>query len=156
MSKTPWMNEAEKHKGKKETDSKFGSWLSGFWGKVGLPQFKSIIGSKNAWCGLFVGAMLATAGFSVHKRGAAAISWSSYGQPIQYKLNGAPRGGIARVNGKGDCSSAKNNHVTFLNGDCTADDFKSGSVNALGGNQGDQVKVSAYPVKNICSITWPK
>lgn len=154
-TKAAWLDEAKKYDGKKETDSKFGAFMSSFWGKVGLPGWTSIIGSKNAWCGLAIGVFLTIGGYKVADKGASAKAWDNYGQAINFKTQGIPRGAIVRINHKGVCSSGSGNHVTFSDGDCTPDDVKSGSFNGYGGNQGDTLKVSSYPFAHICAVRWP-
>lgn len=151
----PWLDEAKKHSGQKEHNSKFNKYLSGFWRIVGLPGYKTIIGTSFAWCGLFVAAMLYEVDMPWQKNGAGARNWAKYGQAIDYKSNGIPRGAIVHINHKHNCSSGSGNHVAFSNGDCTAEDVKSGAVNLYGGNQGNTAKVSAYSVKEICAVRWP-
>lgn len=155
----PAYMEAKKYMGKGENDSKFVKWLSGFWAGVGLPGYKTIIGSSFAWCALFIFAMNTEVGQeAISKSGAAARSWATYGVAIDWKKNGIPRGAVMHINGNGNCSSASGNHVTFADGDCTASELsKAGAtVPGLGGNQSNQVKRSLYPVKNLCAVRWPK
>ncbi len=154
---TPWFWKAKEESGKVESDAKFQEKLNPFWAKAGLPQFKGLVGSARAWCALFVLYALSTSGYSFTKGNASAKSWDNFGQAIQWKTNGFPQGAIVRINGNGDCASWSGNHVTFANGDCTAEDLtKSGaSFSGYGGNQGNMAKVSTYPAKNICSVRWP-
>lgn len=151
----PWLDEAKKHAGKKETDSAFNRYLSGFWRFVGLPGFTSIIGSARAWCGLFCASMLITVGLAYQKNGAGAKNWDQFGVAIDWKNNGIPRGAIVRINHGAKCSSGSGNHVAFANGSCAPADLRAGSINLYGGNQSDQAKVSAFPVGNICAVRWP-
>lgn len=156
-SSNPAYAEAKKYEGKKETDPKFNSWLSSFWGKVGLPGYKTIIGTSFAWCGLFIAAMNSEAGIDWISRGAGARNWAKYGVEIEWKQNGIPRGAVLHINGNGDCSSGSGNHVTFADGDCAASDLVSSTatVPGFGGNQGNTVKRSMYPVRNVCAVRWP-
>lgn len=148
--------EAKKHLGKKETDSAFNKFLSQFWGKVGLPGYKTIIGTSFAWCGLFIAAMNSEVGQSWIKNGAGARNWAKYGQEINWKVDGIPESAVVHINHT-SCSSGSGNHVTFAGGSCTSDYLKqSGAVMpGLGGNQGNTVKVSFYPAKSICAVRWP-
>lgn len=148
--------EAKKHKGKKETDSVFNKWLSGFWKIVGLSGYKTIIGTSFAWCGLFIAAMNSEAGLEWIKNGAGARNWAKYGVEVEWKKNGIPRGAVIHINS--NCGSGSGNHVTFADGDCTAEYLaKSGStVPGFGGNQSNTVKRSAYAVSKICAVRWPK
>jgi len=149
--------EAKKYEGKKETDSKFGAWLSSFWKLAGLPHYKTIIGASFAWCGLFILAMNTEVGLKAIKGAAGARNWAAYGQSIDWKAHGVPRGAVMQINGNGKCGSGSGNHVTFADGDCAADDLKKAgaTVPGFGGNQGNQVKRSNYPVAHLCAVRWP-
>jgi hypothetical protein len=162
-SKAFWKKEGEKHKGKTEHNSIFAKFLSSFWDIVGLLGYKKagkIAGTTYAWCGLFVAAMLQISGVEWQKDGAAAVNWLKYGQKIEWKINGIPEGAILQLNHKGqsNCGNSGSNHVTFSEGDCTAEDLlkKDATIDAFGGNQADTVKVSTYSVKEICGVRWPR
>ena len=153
----PWYLTMLSWKGKGEHDKSFVSFMSGFWKYVKLPGFKTIVGSKYAWCGLGAAAALIVNEMAYQPDGAGAKNWDKYGQKIEWKSEGVPQGAILRLNHQGDCSSSKGNHVTFANGDCTAADLlkKGATIDGLGANQADKVKVSTYPVYEICSVRWP-
>lgn len=153
----PAYERAQKEIGKQETDSKFGAWLSTFWPKVGLKNYKTIVGTTFAWCGLFIFAMNTEVGQKSVAGAAAAISWQQYGQKIDWKKNGIPRGAVMHLNGAGNCKSSSGNHVTFADGDCTPEDLTkvNATVPGLGGNQQNQVKRSVYSMKNVCYVGWP-
>lgn len=153
----PAYTEAKKYEGKKETDSKFGAWLSAFWAKVGLKNYKTIIGTTFAWCGLFVFAMNTQVGQKAVSDAAAAVSWMKYGQAIDWKANGIPKSAVVQINHNGKCGSSSGNHVTFADGDCSAADLAKPNATfpGFGGNQSDQVKRSNYSVKEICRVAWP-
>lgn len=155
-SGNPAYKEAKKHAGKTEHDPKFNKYLSGFWKIVGLPNYKTIIGSSFAWCGLFIAVMNSETGLSWIRNGAGAKNWAKYAVEIEWKKDGIPAGAVMHINGNGNCSSGKGNHVTFADGDCTVADLnKSGLVPGFGGNQASRVKRSMYPVKNLCAVRWP-
>lgn len=158
QSVNPAYVQAKKHTGKTEYDSAFNKYLSGFWAMVGLPSYKTIIGTTFAWCGLFIAAMNSETGLKIVGGAAGAVSWAKYGQEIDFKKDGIPRGAVLRINNNGDCSSGwAGNHVTFADGDCTVEDLKAtnATVPGFGGNQADSVKRSNYPVKNVCNARWP-
>lgn len=157
-SKTPWFWALKKYEGQNESNPAFNKEMSSYWGRVGLPGFKSIIGSKRAWCGLFICIGLMKVGYDHVDLGFRAKEWDKFGQKINWRVNGFPQGAIIRINGKGNCSSASSNHVTLANGDCTAKDLlkANATFSGFGGNQGNRAKISTYPVRNICSVTWPK
>jgi len=154
----PAYKEAKKHTGAKETDPKFNKYLSGFWAKVGLKHYKTIIGTSFAWCGLMIFAMNTEVGQKYVDRAASAKSADGYGDTIDWKVNGLPVGAVARINHDGNCKSSSGNHVTFVDGDCTAAELsKPGAMfPGFGGNQQNMVKRSMYSVKEICHVGWPK
>lgn len=54
------------------------------WGLVGLPQYKTVIGTSHAWCGLACAVALNSGGLK-HPRGAAgAANWTGWGEPSEY------------------------------------------------------------------------
>jgi hypothetical protein len=153
-----WLMEARKYEGRGEHDSAFVKFMAGFWAKIGLPGFKTIIGSKFAWCALFTFTMLYVSGYDTTGLNAAAISTDRFGHSINWRVDGIPQGALIRINGKGDCKGYAGNHVTFANGFCTAQDLlkPSATVSGYGGNQGDKAKVSSYSVSKICAVRYPK
>lgn len=121
--KTPrWMIAARAMLGKKETDPAFNKEMSAKWSLFGM-NLGTISTSWAAWCGLFVAVVLSSVGLQYAKDGSLARNWGKYGVAIDYKTHGIPEGAIVWINGKGDCKSSSNNHVTFANGDCTPADL---------------------------------
>lgn len=153
----PWYKKAKEQEGKKETDPVFGSMMVPYWLKLFGLKIKTIVGSAAAWCGLAAATALFWAGMQVPKDGATAKNWDKYGVALEWKTYGIPQGAIVRINHKGDCKSAANNHVAQANGNCAPVDLlKNGStIDLLGGNQSQMWKVSTYSVKEICSVRWP-
>lgn len=152
-----YMQFFEEHKGKTEHQPAFDKFMSSFWPKSYNP--KTIKGKTAAWCGVFVFASLITYGYkNLPENYIAAISWDNYGYTVNYKQDGIPKSAVVRLNSSGNCKSSSGNHVTFANGDCTAQDLNkaNATLGGAGGNQGDSVKVSIYKVKNICHVGWPK
>lgn len=155
-TKAPWFWYAKSHEGKHESDTKFQAYMNKYWKLTGLPSFKGLVGSARAWCGIFAVTGLVYVGYEFPINSFRAKSWDNYCQAIDWKNNGFPQGAFVRINSKGDCKSAKNNHVTMANGDCASEDLKPGKLfSGYGGNQSDRTKVSNYWVKNICSVRWP-
>lgn len=157
MSNTPWLEKAKESEGRKENEATFSRWLSGFWRIVGLPHYKTIVGASFAWCGLFVAASLYNVNMPWQKNGAGARNWAKYGQEIEWRKVGVPRGAIVHINHKANCSSGSSNHVAFSDGDCAAADLlKPGAtINLFGGNQGNTAKVSGFGAREICAVRWP-
>lgn len=153
-----WYIEAKKFEGKVETDSKFQEFMNTQWKKIGLPGFKGLVGSKRAWCALFVFMAIGATGYETGKLNASAVSADHLGQRIDWKTQGIPRGAVVRINHGSDCGVWENSHVSFANGSCSPQDLaKPGaSINLFGGNQGNMVKVSSFPVNDICTVSWPK
>lgn len=153
----PWYLTALGYLGKNEGDKEFDKFLSKFWAIVGLKGYKTIAGSKYAWCGLFMAAALNMSGYQWAKNGAGAKNWGKFGTAIEWKVKGIPQGAIVHINHAYNCSSGKGNHVALANGDCTAKDLlKSGaSISLLGGNQSNKVSVATYSVKEVCEVVWP-
>lgn len=169
--KPQWMVAMEKLIGGKESNSVFNKYIAGFWKYVGL-GYTSITGSARAWCGVaIVVALITGGGYAYIKNGAGAKNWDKAGQAVNWKENGIPYGAIVRINHSAKCDAGSGNHVTFMNGACAKKDIiemvknskgvfearvKSGATfPGLGGNQGDQVKESWYPVAHICAVRWP-
>lgn len=153
----PWYLAMVGWTGKGEKDKSFVAYMSGFWGRVGLPGYKTIVGSRFAWCGLGVAAALIVSNVDYAKNGAGAKNWAKYGVAYPWKENGIPRGAIIHINPK-SCTSGSGNHVTLANGDCSLADIQkpNATFGAIGANQQDQVKVSVYKVSSICAVRWPK
>lgn len=152
-----WYLVALSYLGKNEADNAFDKFLSNFWAIVGLKGYKTIAGSKYAWCGLFIAAALNISGYQWAKNGAGARNWGKFGTDIEWQVKGIPQGAIVHINHEANCSSSKRNHVALANGDCAAAELsKSGaSISLLGGNQNNRVSVATYPVKKICEVVWP-
>lgn len=162
QSTNPAYEEAKKFEGKKESDSKFNAWLSAYWPKVGLKNYKTIVGSSFAWCALFFFAMNSNTGQDViASAGAKKIGQSGY--EINWQKDGIPEGAGVWKNSS-SCSSSTGNHITWADGNCSADDLAKPKATwpGFGGNQGNEVKRSIYCAKGdcgsskdvICRVFW--
>lgn len=163
VAKPAWKAEAEKHKGQVETNATFSEWLR--------TKIKTYLGYKPptiatstyAWCGYFIVTVLGVSGYQYHKQGEMARNWGSYGNEIKWQSQGVPEGAIVWINHGYDCKSSSSNHVALANGSCTVKDFfdasgklkPSATIALLGGNQNNQVNVTAYLAKEICGVRWP-
>lgn len=154
--------EAKKYAGKNEKDKGFVAWLSSYWGKVGLKNYKTIVGSSFAWCALFFFTMNSNVGQDViASAGAKRIGQSGF--EINWKRDGIPQGAGVWKNSS-SCSSGTGNHITWADGDCSAADLAKPKATwpGFGGNQGDAVKRSIYCAKGdcgssrdvICRVFW--
>lgn len=162
LKNTKWYDKALSFFGMTEHDSKFNKYLSSFWKIVGLPNYKTIVGTSFAWCGLFVATMFSETGHKWISNGAGARNWDKFGTKVEYVKKGIPHTAVVRLNHGFDCSSSKGNHVGFVCGNYKPSDFivngklKPGAkITLLGGNQGDTVKYSTYDMREVCSVTWP-
>lgn len=157
-----WYSWALGFLGKTEFDSAFDKFLSQYWKIVGLKGYKTIAGSKYAWCGLFVSVALYLSGYKHAENGAGAKNHDKHGTRIEFVKKGIPHAAIVRLNHGFDCASSKGNHVGFACGAYKPSDFfKDGKLKAgakitlLGGNQGHTVKYSDYDMREVCSVTYP-
>ncbi len=154
----PWYLLAKKFEGKKESDKELQEYMTPYWKKAGLPQYKGLIGSARAWCALAVLMAFSAAGYKYSGLNAAAISGDKFGVEVNWREDGIPRGASVRINHSSNCKSSSGNHIGFADGDCAPADLKvpGAKFNMYGGNQGDSFKVSSFPVNDICSVRWPK
>lgn len=153
----PWYLYALKFKGKKETDPEFQKIMVPKWKIFGL-NLGTISKNWAAWCGLAMAVVLYDLNMDYPKNGATAKNWDNFGISIDWKKDGIPQGAIVRINHRGDCGSATNNHVAQANGDCNVSELilPNALIDLYGGNQNDTWQVSSFPVSHICSVHWPK
>lgn len=127
---TPWMQTVKAEIGQKEIAGKKANpkileyfKASKFWGTDDS-------GGQNAWCGSFVAWVMKENGHSPVKSAYRAKEWLNFGKKLKTPIYGAI--GIKSRKGGG--------HVAFVVGKSQDGEF----LFMLGGNQGDQVKVSKY------------
>ena len=99
---------------------------------------------ETAWCAAFVGAMLKAAGLP-HTGKMNARSYLDYGEHVEPE--NARKGDIC-IFWRDDPTSWKG-HVAFFH------EYRGGNVEVLGGNQKDQVNVTAYPQKRLLAVRRP-
>jgi uncharacterized protein (TIGR02594 family) len=95
------------------------------------------------WCSAFACAMMEVNGIESPKS-AAARSWLSWGEPLD-----GPKIGAVVVFSRGTNPAA--GHVGFVK-DVNAD----GTLQVLGGNQGDKVCVATFNTSHALGYRWPK
>lgn len=101
---------------------------------------------ETAWCSAFVNWVMKQSGYT-GTHNAAAISWLKWGLELTTPRYGA----ITIVYNTKHSSHASGNHVSFwISQDST-------HITLLGGNQGNAVKESSYPLKTweIKGYRWP-
>lgn len=152
----PWYSFAKTFDGKGESDSAFSKMMSAKWPLVGL-NLGTIAKSWAAWCGLAMAVALSGVGIDYQKNGALARNWAKYGQEVNWKVDGIPKGAIVQINHT-KCGNEASNHVAVANGDCTAAQLlKAGAtIDLYGGNQGNSWKNSTFSAGTICAVRWPK
>lgn len=96
---------------------------------------------ETPWCGLFTGFCLGESGRYVVKDWFRASAWNS---PNMTKLSKPAYGCVVTFTRQGG------GHVGFVIGEDA-----SGNLLVLGGNQSDQVKVSAFPKSRVTGYYWP-
>jgi len=94
---------------------------------------------ETPWCSGFVNWVMKQAGFA-GSGSAKAVSWLDWGKRIDQPVNGAI-GVISYGGGKG--------HVGFVVGK------QGNNILLLGGNQGDQVKISAFSLSKFAAFVVP-
>lgn len=111
--------------------------VDAYFDDVGFPAMND----DTAWCAAFVGSMLKRSGYS-HTGKLTARSYIDWGKPVD--LKDAQPGDVA-VFWRGSPDSWQG-HVGFF------DRHADGMIYTLGGNQRNQVNISAYPANKLLSI----
>ena len=133
-----WIESARKHIGLKE-----------FKGSKHNPTIVSWLVKLNAWwredetpwCGVFVGAIMKDSGCDIPKAYYRAREWEKWGVGIKAPAVGC----VVTFTRQGG------GHVGFVVGQ-----DKAGNLLVLGGNQGDEVNIRAFPVDRATSFRWPR
>jgi uncharacterized protein (TIGR02594 family) len=134
---TPWLTEARKHLGLRETKGpQHAAEILQFWKDI---KRGGIRDDETPWCAAFVGAMLERAGIA-SSRFESAKSYLAWGQ----KLDNPELGCIVVFSRDGG------GHVGFVVGRDPA-----GNLMVLGGNQADAVNVRAFPRSRVTGYRWP-
>lgn len=96
------------------------------------------------WCGLFAAHCVSIAGLKPPPIAIRAKAWATWGQPVPDPRN-PPLGAVAVFQREGG------GHVGFVDS-VNAD----GSLNILGGNQGDAVNVRRFGRDRLIALRWPE
>lgn len=138
MSNEPkWLNLARQFIGLREVKGgKHAPEIVQFWKDIKRGGIKD---DETPWCAAFVGAMLERSG--IHSsRFESAKSYLQWGEALNEPCLGCVV--VFSRDGGG--------HVGFCVGKDTA-----GNLLVLGGNQGDEVNVRAFPVARVTGYRWP-
>lgn len=111
-----------------------------WWKKIGAP-FKD---DETAWCGGFVGGVLAEVGFKPVNGGASARAWLK----MKVKLD-KPAVGCVVIFWRGS-KRGKAGHVGFVVGQ-----DQHGNLMVLGGNQGNKVSILPFDRARVLGYRWP-
>ena len=150
MNELSWIKIARDHKGTgeikggKHNPIVLELWRAAFEA-TNQPVTAPFKNDETAWCGGFVGGVLAKSGLSHHipKSFAMARSWLNAGT----KLNN-PAYGCVVVFWRGNPKGASG-HVGFVVG---RDKF--GNLMVLGGNQSDQVNIMPFDKSRVLGYRW--
>lgn len=146
MSELPWIAEARKHIGLKESTAvgAHNPVLLGMLAKMGSFSNESRPwwnDDETPWCGLFVGYCLGATGRYVVKDWFRARSWESKEMtPLAEPAYGC----IVTFTRKGG------GHVGFVVGAT-----KDGKILVLGGNQSNAVSIAAFDPARVTGYFWP-
>lgn len=137
MSTPAWILEARRHIGVREIPgAKHEPLIVQMWKAIKRGGIKD---DETPWCAAFVGFCLENVGI-VSSRFESAKSYLTWGQ----KLDGPAPGCIVVFTRDGG------GHVGFLEG-LTID----GRLLVLGGNQGNEVNIRAFPEDRVSGYRWP-
>lgn len=137
-SRPPWLIEAFKDIGQKEWP---GDWQNN---PVIVEMFKyttyKATKDEVPWCSAAVNKWMAKAGI-LGSKSAAAVSWLNWGTD----LGDEPEVGCVVVF---EWPSGGHHVSLYVGG-------SDNTIQCLGGNQSDMVKISDYPVYSVMSYRWP-
>lgn len=132
-----WLDEARKHLGVREIPGvNHHPLILAMWKAIKRGGIKD---DETPWCAAFVGFCLENVGI-VSSRFESAKSYLSWGRP----LSGPAIGCVVVFTREGG------GHVGFFTG-MTGD----GRLLVLGGNQGNEVNIRAFPPERITGFRWP-
>lgn len=145
MSEVRWLENARKYVGLKETagphhNAQILEFLDEADGKVDGKNLSGIRDDETPWCATFVSAVFEEVSIQ-SMRSAWARSYMKFGRSLS-----GPAVGCVVVFERGPTSG----HVGFVVGR-----DKNNNILVLGGNQGDMVKISAFPTSRVLGYRWP-
>lgn len=140
MEEYPWLEVAQSLAGEKEVLGGVDNpKIVELFRLVGHVEIKD---DETAWCAAFVGSCLELSGYK-STRSLSARSYQKFGRQLS-----TPERGCIAVFWRGSKSS-RLGHVGFV--DRVDQDF----IYVLGGNQGNSVRISAYPAKQLLAYVMP-
>ena len=144
MTMPAWMAEARKLIGTKELPGAANNPVIMSWGnRLGARVLGIAYGADSVpWCGLFAAHCVSVAGLKPPPIAIRAKAWATWGEPV---MGYPPLGAIAVFSRKGG------GHVGFVQSV-----NMDGSLNILGGNQGDEVNIRRFTRDRLIALRWPK
>jgi uncharacterized protein (TIGR02594 family) len=142
-----WLDEARRHIGLKELPGLANNPTILHWGSrlgvkvLGIPYTSD----STAWCGLFTAWCVHHAGITPPAIAIRAKAWATWGDALSTTATRPPLGCVAVFGRDGG------GHVGFVESVNT-----DGSLNILGGNQGDAVNVRRFARARLLDLRWPK
>lgn len=142
-----WMTEARSLIGQREVPGAGNNPVIMSWGnRLGARILGIAYGADSVpWCGLFAAHCVTQAGIVPPPISIRAKAWATWGDPLSIRAVYPPVGAVAVFERKGG------GHIGFVDS-VNAD----GSLNVLGGNQGDAVNVRRFTRERLVALRWPK
>lgn len=142
-----WLDEARRHIGLREVPGGASNPVIMAWGnRLGAKVLGIAYGNDGVpWCGLFVAHCITQAGLKPPPIAIRAKAWAAWGDSVGTTATRPPLGCVAVFGRDGG------GHVGFVESVNT-----DGSLNILGGNQGDAVNVRRFPRARLLDLRWPK
>jgi uncharacterized protein (TIGR02594 family) len=146
MSDPKWLAEARRLIGTREVPGgKNNPAIMGWANRLGAKVLGiAYAGDHVPWCGLFAAHCVHAAGFAPPPIAIRAKAWAGWGGPISLAATRPPLGAIAVFGREGG------GHVGFVESV-----HRDGSLNILGGNQGDAVNIRRFPRDRLIALRWP-
>ena len=140
-----WMTEARSLIGTREVPGGANNPVIMSWGNRLGARILGIAYTADSvpWCGLFAAHCVAQAGLTPPKIAIRAKAWATWGQALPMHTV-IPLGAVAVFDRQGG------GHVGFVDS-LNAD----GTLNILGGNQGDAVNVRRFGRDRLIALRWP-
>lgn len=144
MKEPIWLSTMRSYIGQKEVAGvKSNDWIISLWDSV--PWIWSTVARKDdsilPWCGAVMRLVMLMCGIEPPKKWWSAIAWTDWGTRLERPVLGC----IGIIKRKGGA------HVTILAGI-----NNNGDYICIGGNQGDEVKRSAFKPNQFLAFVWPE
>lgn len=145
MTMPAWHAEGRRLIGTRETPGPANNPVIMSWAnRLGARVLGIAYGADSTpWCGLYAAHCVSVAGHKPPSIAIRARAWENFGVPLPLNDH-PPRGAIAVFTRNGG------GHVGFVDSV-----NKDGSLNILGGNQGDAVNIRRFTRDRLVAFRWP-